>query len=72
MNYQRISTFFLFLFFLGLSLVELAPKWKEAAHKESGSVLYVRSVKKTAPARSEKKTVSYDSILKANSKNKDG
>lgn len=72
MNFQRMATTVLFLLFLALSIMELAPKWQEAARRETDAVLYVRSLQKQPPPNTKKKAISFDSLLKANSKNRDG
>lgn len=72
MTFQRAATAVLFLTFLGLGLWELVPKWQAAAQRQTDSVLYVRSVKQPPAPAVKKKAVSYDSILNANSRNKDG
>ena len=72
MTFRRIATTILFLAFLAASLLELVPKWHEAAGKKTGSVLYVRSTEPQAKPEDNKKQISLESILKANEGNKDG
>lgn len=72
MTFRRIATAILFLAFLAASLLELVPKWEEAAGKKAGFVLYVRSTDTQAKPETNKKQISLESILKANEGNKDG